>query len=77
VVLGVGHDSLKGTEGLAVDARNEEAAGPLDEAFANGGYLVRRLAEAEDDFREDVADAAMVVDLREAQVFVGQVFEVI
>jgi hypothetical protein len=45
----------------------------LDEALADGRNLVGRLAQAQDDLGQVIADAAMVVDLCEVQVFVRQV----
>jgi len=45
----------------------------LDEPLADGGNLVRRLAQAEDDLRQVIAYAAVVIDLGEVEVFVRQV----
>jgi hypothetical protein len=73
VVLGIGDDGLQRAIGVAIEARDQEAPGLFDKALADRRNLVRRLAEAQHDLRDVVADAAVVVDLGESEVFVWQV----
>ena len=40
-----------------------------DDFVGDRGNLSRRLAQAEDDFRETLADAAMVIDAGEPEIF--------
>ncbi len=73
VVDGVRYGRAQGSERFPGQACNEETARTLNETRADRGDLLRRLAVAEDDFGQGVAQAAVVVDLGEAQVLVGQV----
>jgi hypothetical protein len=73
VVLGVRDDSLEGTKAFAFETRDKQTAGLFNQARANRRDLVWRLAQAQDDFRQVIAYAAMVVDLGEIEVFVRQV----
>jgi hypothetical protein len=75
VVFGVGDDGLEGAKALAFEAGDEETPRLRHEALAYGGNLLGRLAEAEDDLRQVVTNAAVVVELGEVEVFVRQVTE--
>src|SRR3990172_1898195 len=59
VVLGVGHDALQGAKAGAVEAGDEETAALGDEALADRGDLLRRLALTEYDLGQVVAQAAV------------------
>ena len=47
----------------------------LADARGDGGDLLRRLAQTQNDLREALADRAMVVDAGEAEVLVGRFAE--
>jgi hypothetical protein len=77
VVLGVGDRPLQGGEAVAAEAGYQEAVCLPKDAFADRGDLVGSLALTEDYFRKGVAQAAVMVDLGEAEVLVRQVTELV
>src|SRR3954470_4118548 len=54
-----------------IRARDQEVVAGGDDAFGDAGDLVRRLARAENHFRESLTGAPVVVDPGESQVFEG------
>jgi hypothetical protein len=72
VVAGIRQALAHGGRLCGRSARHKQAAAVRGDAFGDRGHLLRRLAHAEHDFREAVAQAAMVIDLGEAEVFVGE-----
>jgi hypothetical protein len=72
VVFGVRDGCLEGAKALAIKPRHEEPTSLLDHTGANGGDLGWRLTLPKDDLRQGITQAAMVVDLGEADVFVRQ-----
>jgi hypothetical protein len=72
VVGGVAEDGLDGGEVVGRGARDENTAGAFGEAGGDLSGLFGGLAHREDGLREGVAEGAMVVDLGEADVLVGE-----
>ena len=68
VVLGGGHDGVDGVVGGAVGAGHQQRVAAGDDAFGDGGDLVGRLAEAEDDLGKALALGPLMVDPGKAQV---------
>ena len=52
-------------------ARHQQRVAGADNALGDRGDLGRGLALAEDDFRETLADVALVIDPGEAEILVG------
>ena len=73
MLLGGGIDPAHGGPRVVVGPRHEHAArAPVDERADDGLDLVRRLALAQHRLRRVLAQLAMRVDAREAEVAIGQ-----
>jgi len=72
VVGGIRDGGLEGTVAPDIETRDQETARALDEATTDRGDLLRCLALGQDYLWQERAQLAMVVDLREAEVFIGQ-----
>ena len=68
VVLGLRDLGVDGVPRRFVRARDEQRVTALDDAVGNGGDLIRRLAQAEDDFRESLTNGPVMVDAGETEV---------
>lgn len=75
VVDNVGHVFSELPEGFGVDAGNKQAAGAFDKALGDGDNLLWCLSLAKHDLGQGGTQGAMMVNLCEAQVLVGQVTE--
>ena len=75
VKLGVGQVLPHELPRRLVGARDEHAMAARADARGDGGDLLRRLAQTEDDLREALADRAVVVDAGKAEVLVGRFAE--
>jgi hypothetical protein len=69
VKLGIRHDFRYVVEGGAVCPRDEECVAASDDRRRDARDLFGCLPLAEDDFREPLADGAMMIHAGEAQVF--------
>ncbi len=68
VIHRVGHDRAHGVVGLGRGPGHEQAVPAGGDAGGDGGNLRRGLADAEDDFRESLAQVAVRVDAGKAQI---------
>jgi hypothetical protein len=68
VIRGIGHDGVHGVERGPVGARDEQRLAVGDDPLGDQRNLRRRLADAEDHFGESLADGAVGVDARKAEV---------
>lgn len=73
MVAGIGDGREDGGGGFGGDAGDEEAVGALEDGLRDAGDLGGGLALAEDDLGDPVAEGAVVVDLREADIYVGEI----
>ena len=64
------HFVANGLERLGARARDEQRRAASDNLGGDGRDLRRRLAQAEDDFREPLADGPVMIDAREPQILV-------
>jgi hypothetical protein len=72
VVHGVWHGFLNLVETALIRSRNQDAIRAAGEARGNFRDLPGRLSLSQDDLRKGVAEGAMMVDLCETDVLVGQ-----
>jgi len=77
VVGGVGEVLFEGGEDVGADPGHQEAAGAFRQPGGDGHHLLRCLALAQHYLRQVVAEGAVVVQLGEAQVFVGEEAQVL
>ena len=62
------HDGAHGVERGRARARDEQRRTAADDFGGDRGDLSGRLAEAEDDFRKPLTDAAMMIDAGEPEI---------
>ena len=77
MVLRVADGRSQRFNGRGLDARDEQSIRALEQRCRDGDDLLRGLAEPEDHLRHGVAQAAVMVDAREADVLVRQVAELV
>ena len=77
MVDGVREALFEGGEDIGADPRHQEAAGAFRQPGGYSDHLLRRLALAQHHLRQVVAEGAVVVQLGEAQVFVGEETQVL
>jgi hypothetical protein len=77
VVGGVGEVLFEGGEDVGADPGHQEAAGAFRQPGGDGYHLLRRLALAQHHLWQVVAEGAVVVQLGEAQVLVGEETQVL
>jgi hypothetical protein len=76
-MLGLGYDGPNRSPHFIGGARGEDVAASLGHAGKDGGDLGGGLAGGEDHLGHASAQGAMVVELGEAEVFEGQIFEAV
>lgn len=72
MVNGIREPALHDGIDLRGNPRDQETAGALDEPLGDLGDLRRCLPNPEDDLRQSFTQSPVVIDLGEAEVFVGQ-----
>ena len=68
VIVGGGHDGADGVVRRALGTGHQQGVTTGDDAFGDGGDLIGRLAQAEDDLGEALALGPLVVDAGEPDV---------
>ena len=72
VIRGRRRDVAHGVEGLGLGARDEQRPPAGDDPRRDRGYLGRRFAKPENDFRKSLAQLTLHIDACEAQVLEGR-----